>query len=803
MGNFSTHIKSNDSKRKDSQQVDSKSQALQLKDNRLESSIQFQFSELVNSPKSNYPLQPYKSKNQVQFKSSGERLQMKSKEEDELQMKTIDEDELQMKTMEEDELQLKTIDEDELQMKTKEDDELQMKTIDEDELQMKTMQEDELQMRAMDEVTTQLKSENSLTESRLPFGTPPLQRQENNTGLPDQLKTGVESLSGYSLNDVKVHYNSAKPAQLNAHAYAQGNAIHLGPGQEKHLPHEAWHVVQQKQGRVKATRQLKGSVSINDDQGLEEEADKMGTKALQLKSKKSQSIQLKSSSQVIQRNEATDQTDARMNYLVHRVLAILKVLMKQGENWEEIYGNKGKDLVESGTQKAKESIFGTKKEKKGQSLKEKVIKEALKRWWGALSAEEKVKVVNDGVSVLGKIKSFVSPFIDFSGENNGNGKKQKEENLSKEDAWFKDLISAVELKDLEEVYGIYKNYEHVTKKIKEFETDVSDLAKEIGSSIGSGIGKIKTEREFIAKFKEQQAPLKVAKLEFAFLKESITDKSRYKSELNELEYALNPDIDGLYKLITNPDEFTEKGKMKQAVENCSISYTNLLAENIIRNASTSAISNIKNWILSKKEEYLGKSESGIKSTEEKQKKLVDKISEVCNKSWSKHTYGLFSFKPNGVKEIGEKLGGTKSSREKLIEIKDILTSPEKELVSTEKAIGSTDENIAKLSGNLKNDLTVDNLLSETRSEKNTEKYVGKQVDNSSDLAALGKEKIKLELKKKQLSNKIKGSNRSPLTQVFYNAIKGLQPDNEISLNITLTVMNQIGKELDNQELSKD
>jgi hypothetical protein len=71
--------------------------------------------------------------------------------------------------------------------------------------------------------------------------------------LPDELKTGMENLSGYSMDNVKVHYNSDKPAQLQAHAYAQGSHIHLGLGIEKHLPHEAWHVVQQKQGRVKPT----------------------------------------------------------------------------------------------------------------------------------------------------------------------------------------------------------------------------------------------------------------------------------------------------------------------------------------------------------------------------------------------------------------------------------------------------------------------------------------------------------------------------------------------------------------------
>ena len=115
----------------------------------------------------------------------------------------------------------------------------------------------------------------------------PVQRQQeqtesspNRTGMPDHLKSGIESLSGISMNNVKVHYNSSQPAQLNALAYAQGNNIHLGPGQEKHLPHEAWHVVQQKQGRVKPTLQMKDGVEVNDDVELESEADLMGEQAL-------------------------------------------------------------------------------------------------------------------------------------------------------------------------------------------------------------------------------------------------------------------------------------------------------------------------------------------------------------------------------------------------------------------------------------------------------------------------------------------------------------------------------------------
>ncbi len=106
----------------------------------------------------------------------------------------------------------------------------------------------------------------------------PIQRKENNTGMPDHLKSGIESLSGIDMADVQVHHNSSQPAQLNALAYAQGTDIHIAPGQEKHLAHEAWHVAQQKQGRVQPTMSLNGQ-NINDDIGLEQEADIMGEKA--------------------------------------------------------------------------------------------------------------------------------------------------------------------------------------------------------------------------------------------------------------------------------------------------------------------------------------------------------------------------------------------------------------------------------------------------------------------------------------------------------------------------------------------
>lgn len=100
--------------------------------------------------------------------------------------------------------------------------------------------------------------------------------------LPSGLRAGIESLSGMDMSAVRVHYASPLPAQLSALAYAQGSHIHLARGEEQHLPHEAWHLVQQRQGRVKPTLQDQG-VPINDDPALEREADTMGARAAQCK----------------------------------------------------------------------------------------------------------------------------------------------------------------------------------------------------------------------------------------------------------------------------------------------------------------------------------------------------------------------------------------------------------------------------------------------------------------------------------------------------------------------------------------
>ena len=45
--------------------------------------------------------------------------------------------------------------------------------------------------------------------------------KKNETGMPDHLKESIENLSGYSMDDVRVHYNSA-----DAYGYVEYGQAH-------------------------------------------------------------------------------------------------------------------------------------------------------------------------------------------------------------------------------------------------------------------------------------------------------------------------------------------------------------------------------------------------------------------------------------------------------------------------------------------------------------------------------------------------------------------------------------------------
>lgn len=104
---------------------------------------------------------------------------------------------------------------------------------------------------------------------------------KNATGIPDKLKQRFESYSGVSFDGVQVHYNSEKPAQMQALAYTQANQVYIAPGQERHLAHELGHIVQQRRGQVRATGTLNGQ-ALNDSPVLEHEADEMAARVISI-----------------------------------------------------------------------------------------------------------------------------------------------------------------------------------------------------------------------------------------------------------------------------------------------------------------------------------------------------------------------------------------------------------------------------------------------------------------------------------------------------------------------------------------
>lgn len=115
----------------------------------------------------------------------------------------------------------------------------------------------------------------------------PLQRKvENNTGIPDDVKQRMEDSFGTDFSSVRVHPDSAKAPEVGALAYTQGTDIHFAPGQFKPdtsagqqlIGHELTHVVQQAEGRVQPTTEI-GGIPVNDNEGLEHEADVLGAKA--------------------------------------------------------------------------------------------------------------------------------------------------------------------------------------------------------------------------------------------------------------------------------------------------------------------------------------------------------------------------------------------------------------------------------------------------------------------------------------------------------------------------------------------
>lgn len=86
---------------------------------------------------------------------------------------------------------------------------------------------------------------------------------------PEPWKTRAEAVSQLNLDDVRIYYDSPRPLEYGALAYARKNEIHMGPGAAARVPHELWHIVQQRQGRVAAHGT---NPPANEDRALEQEA---------------------------------------------------------------------------------------------------------------------------------------------------------------------------------------------------------------------------------------------------------------------------------------------------------------------------------------------------------------------------------------------------------------------------------------------------------------------------------------------------------------------------------------------------
>lgn len=114
---------------------------------------------------------------------------------------------------------------------------------------------------------------------------PPGRTAGGGQALPDAFRLQMERAFGADFRTVRVH-EDPEAAAMGALAFTRGTDIHVAPGRydpegqagRELLGHELAHVVQQAQGRVRATGQAAGAPT-NADPALEHEADDLGARA--------------------------------------------------------------------------------------------------------------------------------------------------------------------------------------------------------------------------------------------------------------------------------------------------------------------------------------------------------------------------------------------------------------------------------------------------------------------------------------------------------------------------------------------
>ncbi|MFV0590470.1 MAG: DUF4157 domain-containing protein [Draconibacterium sp.] len=509
------------------------------------------------------------------------------------------------------------------------------------------------------------------------------QRQENKTGLPDNLKSGIEGISGYSMDDVKVHRNSGEPAKVQAHAFAQGSNIHLAPGQEKHLPHEAWHVVQQKQGRVQPTMQMRGAVNVNDDPGLEKEADVMGEKALQMKPTPGVVAKKKSSLNPIQRVKNEDkrpETDLRITELKKEVINILTIMKELGEDWELKYGEKGKEKARS---KAKDLLEGKKTDYQAE-----IRRAALKQLWGQLSTEQKIEMIGEaaklgleGVKAVGQSSLGLSELPDFSGGSKPKEKEKKnerkprserkEESDSDESSLSVSWLSSLDSEDLELLYNMNKKRKKLLDKIAEAKSEIVEGAGDIGERVGSEIGKLRDEVDFDKRMKAQRQAFLVARKRYEMLKaviEENDDVARYQNELDALFFAIKNKLHGP-AMVYSGNGLNDEGR-KRHPGICKDAIINLkLSTPVLRGGVVETASNAFSAIGSLVYEAVRGMNPDQDQIDTAKTDLVNEINRVAGKSWGSFTF--WAFTPSGVSKIKKDMPRDKPSDEQLSWAKQI------------------------------------------------------------------------------------------------------------------------------------
>lgn len=317
----------------------------------------------------------------------------------------------------------------------------------------------------------------------------------NRTGLPENLKAGIENLSGYSMDDVRVHYNSPEPSKMNALAYTRGTEIHIARGQEKHLPHEGWHVVQQMQGRVKPTVHICNE-DINADISLEKEADVMGSQALHARTNifaeqplKTQEWQITSHKNAIQlKGEFKHAYEQDEKHAVEVVRARKEEYLKYAQEFEEKLGaglfndERAKEGAREILKKIKKLIekYGTAKRTLKEWLLGKMMSQPARRAFaqktggkaelGGLNVEDVEVAMRDGnlrelMGMVYQARSAIFSHLAKKYMRSGKAEKIKDETLQQE---VLDIVNTPEIDEESFMKALGKRRDSVARQDREW-----------------------------------------------------------------------------------------------------------------------------------------------------------------------------------------------------------------------------------------------------------------------------------------------------------------------------------------------